>query len=144
MCNFDVPFNAQNEMRLIEKIKKTKHRAINEIISSEIRQVYEICMNKDYQTRPSASDILKLDFIHKWAKDLKIMNHQLLRYGREKQSTNLKSFLEATDRSLQKYDAPVRLIKSNALNSNFSSLDIGVQDIQFHPKINPVKKVSNT
>lgn len=47
ICNQDVPFNAQSEPRLIEKIKKTKHRAINENISAEIRQVYEICMNKD-------------------------------------------------------------------------------------------------
>ena len=121
MCNFDVPFNALNEVRLIEKIKKTKHRGINEMISSEIRSIYEICMNKDYQTRPHASDILKLDFVLKWAKDLKIMNHQLLRYGREKCQTNITSFLEATERSLKKYDEPVRLIKSNPIQSVLNS-----------------------
>ena len=75
ICNQDVPFNAQSEARLIEKIKKTKHRAINENISAEIRQVYEICMNKDNQTRPNASDILNLEIIKKWAKELRFMNH---------------------------------------------------------------------
>ena len=52
-----------------------KHKQINNKFSKEIQDLYEICMNKDYQTRPTASEIISLDFMQQWAKELNIMNH---------------------------------------------------------------------
>ena len=48
----------------------------------EFKDLYEICMNKDFKTRPTISDIFGLEFIQKWAKDLNIKNQQLLKYSR--------------------------------------------------------------
>ena len=57
-------------------------------------------MNKDYLTRPSAADILRLDFVQKWAKDLNIMNHQLLKYSRDKGvGKSIKQFLESCEQA---------------------------------------------
>lgn len=44
-------------------------------VSQDIKDLYDICMNKNYKTRPKTEDLLKLDTVQKWAKDLKIMNH---------------------------------------------------------------------
>lgn len=46
-------------------------------ISQDIKDLYEICMNKNYQTRPTTSDLLQLDMIQEWARDLKIMDRNL-------------------------------------------------------------------
>ena len=75
LCNNDVPFTSQTENGLMHKIKFMKHKQINHKFSKEIQDLYEICMNKDYQTRPTASEIISLDFMQQWAKELNIMNH---------------------------------------------------------------------
>jgi NIMA (never in mitosis gene a)-related kinase 2 len=48
ICNLDVPFNANTELRLIQKIKTMHHRNIDQCFSLEIRQLYEACLNKNY------------------------------------------------------------------------------------------------
>ena len=60
--------------------------------------MYEICMNKNYKTRPTARDILSLDMIQRWAKDLNIMNHQLSKFARSRdpQKSTLEDFLKAS------------------------------------------------
>jgi len=45
-------------------------------ISQEIKDLYEICMNKNWQTRPKSSELLGLQFIQKWANELNIKSHQ--------------------------------------------------------------------
>jgi hypothetical protein len=35
-------------------------------------------MNKNHLTRPSATDLLGLDIVQKWAQELGLMNQQLL------------------------------------------------------------------
>lgn len=32
----------------------------------DIKDLYEICLNKDWRTRPTSSDILGLEFMQKW------------------------------------------------------------------------------
>ena len=40
----------------------------------QFQDIYEICVNKSMLTRPSAQDLLGLDLIQNWAKDMNIMN----------------------------------------------------------------------
>lgn len=63
LCNNDVPFNALNEQRLIQKIKWMQHRQMDCRMTQELKDLYEICMNKNYRTRPTARDLLNLDVI---------------------------------------------------------------------------------
>ena len=51
-------------------------------VDYNIRDLYEACMIKDYKMRPSASQLLSLDFIQRWCKELNMNNHQTLRYSR--------------------------------------------------------------
>jgi NIMA (never in mitosis gene a)-related kinase len=60
LCNFSHAFDAQTEKRLIEKIRFMQHNQIN---MSFFQDIYEICVNKDMQTRPSAQDLLGLYLI---------------------------------------------------------------------------------
>ena len=64
-------------------------------------------MNKNYLTRPFASELLGLEEVQKWAKDLGIMNHQLLKYSREKNKKPLSKFLSDALES-QKKPEPVK------------------------------------
>lgn len=63
LCNFDVPFSAFSEQRLVQKIKYMNHRQMDIRKSQEFKDLYEICMNKDYTTRPTARDLLNLDML---------------------------------------------------------------------------------
>lgn len=72
-------------------------------MSQELKDLYEICMNKNYLTRPTARELLNLDMIQQWAKDLNVMNHQLSKYGRDR-SVNKRSldvFLKASKVALE-------------------------------------------
>ena len=40
----------------------------------DIKDIYEICMNKDPKTRPTAEELLGLEVIQQWAKELGIMS----------------------------------------------------------------------
>lgn len=51
------------------------HRQMDCRMSQELKDLYEICMNKNYTTRPTARDLLNLDMVQQWAKDLNVMNH---------------------------------------------------------------------
>jgi hypothetical protein len=44
------------------------------MFSQEIQDVYEICLNKNYLTRPFASEILSLPEVQKWAKEVNVMS----------------------------------------------------------------------
>ena len=59
-----------------------RHRQMDPGFSQEIQDVYDICMNKNYLTRPFASDILSLEEVQRWAKEVNVMNTQLLKYSR--------------------------------------------------------------
>lgn len=77
LCNFEVPFSALNEKRLIEKIKTMSHKQMGsggDKVTQELRDLCEICLNKDYRTRPTARELLNLDMIQQWAKDLNMMS----------------------------------------------------------------------
>ena len=52
LCNLDVPFNALTENRLITNIKECRHKPMNINICKELRDLYEVCMNKNNLTRP--------------------------------------------------------------------------------------------
>jgi len=79
MFSYDIPFSALSEERLVEKIRFFPHRQLDTKVPQELRDLYEICMNKDYKKRPTAADLLGLDLIQKWAKETNCMNHQLLK-----------------------------------------------------------------
>ena len=100
ICNFDFPFNAQSEKRLTEKIRTVAHKPIDGNISQEIRDLYDICMNKNYQTRPFTSDLLGLEMIQNWAKDLGIMNQQLV-FAQRNREYDAAHFLQMTRDSLK-------------------------------------------
>ena len=55
-------------------------------------------MNKNYTTRPTAREILSLDVIQRWAKDLNIMNHKLAQFsrGRDPKKSTMQDFLTAS------------------------------------------------
>ena len=57
-------------------------------------------MNKNYKTRPYASDLLALEFVQRWAKEANIMNQQLLKYARLPK-TDINTFLKNTKDSLK-------------------------------------------
>jgi serine/threonine protein kinase len=63
ICSFDFPFNAQSEKRLIEKIKTVAHKPIEGTIQQEVKDLYDICMNKNFQTRPFTNDLLGLEMV---------------------------------------------------------------------------------
>ena len=63
LCNNDVPFTSQNEKGLMHKITYMQHKRINRTVSKDIQDLYGMCMNKDYLTRPTASEIISLDFM---------------------------------------------------------------------------------
>jgi hypothetical protein len=49
LCNLsDLPFRALNEKKYIENIKNMPHRSLDLKISQDIRNIYEICMIKNY------------------------------------------------------------------------------------------------
>ena len=72
-----------------------RHRQMDPNISMQIQDLYEMCLNKNYLTRPFASDILGFPEVQKWAKDMNIMNHQLLKYSREKDKKSMSHYLKA-------------------------------------------------
>ena len=47
LCNFDFPFNAYKEEKLIQNIQQGRHKQMDMRNSQEIRDLYEVCMNKD-------------------------------------------------------------------------------------------------
>jgi|DEB0MinimDraft_12_1074336.scaffolds.fasta_scaffold53326_1 hypothetical protein len=51
-----------------------RHRTLSESVDKEIRDLYDMCMNKDPFTRPYISDLLSLDFVQRWAKELNILS----------------------------------------------------------------------
>ena len=63
MHSFDYPFNAGSEERMVQKICNHPHKPIDPRVPQEIRDIYEICMNKNYKTRPKISDLMCLDVI---------------------------------------------------------------------------------
>lgn len=63
LCNFDYPFLAPSEQKMIQKVKSMPPRQLDQRISQEIRDIYEICLNKNYQTRPQAVDLLALEIV---------------------------------------------------------------------------------
>ena len=77
-------------------------------MSQELKDLYEICMNKNYTTRPTARDLLNLDMIQQWAKDLNVMNHQLSRYGRDRNAnkTSLEEYLKASKKAMDEVVNP--------------------------------------
>jgi len=40
-----------------------QHKQLNQRMSQDIKDLYEICLNKNYRTRPQACEILSFDFI---------------------------------------------------------------------------------
>jgi hypothetical protein len=52
-----------------------RHRNIDLDYSSDLSDIYNACMNKNYLTRPSSGELLGLPSIQKWAKELGILNH---------------------------------------------------------------------
>jgi hypothetical protein len=63
---------------MIEKVKTMRHKQLDSKFSKDFRDLYDICMNKNHLTRPSATDLLGLDIVQKWAQELGLMNQQLL------------------------------------------------------------------
>ena len=63
MINFDIPFMANSQEKLIEKIRNHPHKPLEKMANQEFRDIYEICMNKNYKTRPTAAELLSLDLI---------------------------------------------------------------------------------
>jgi len=63
MCNNDFPFNHIDEKGLVQKIRYMPHKQISFRMSQDIKDLYEICMNKNFKTRPTILEILGLDFI---------------------------------------------------------------------------------
>lgn len=95
LCNLDVPFYAPNEQRLIQKIQTGRHKAMRREVSQELKDLYEVCMNKDYKRRPYTRDLLSFPFIQQWAKELNIFSSQIQKYNRmviEEENT-IESFL---------------------------------------------------
>ena len=63
ICNFDYPFYAPNEKKMIEKVRTMRHRQLDQKYPKEFKEIYEICRNKNYMTRPSATDLLGLEIV---------------------------------------------------------------------------------
>lgn len=69
LCMGGVPFDANLEQRLIQKVRYQRHNQIDESFGVDIRQLYEMCMNKECKTRPTARELLALDFVQRWARE---------------------------------------------------------------------------
>ena len=53
LCNFDAPFNALTELKLVNKIKLSNHKQIDIDFPQDFKDLYEVCMNKNYLTDPT-------------------------------------------------------------------------------------------
>jgi hypothetical protein len=72
-----MPFNSTNERSLIEKITNNKIPEFPIAYSKELKQVFEFCMSRSKEERPTAKYLLGSDTLQQWARDLQIMNSQL-------------------------------------------------------------------
>jgi hypothetical protein len=72
-----MPFSSTNERSLIEKITNYKIPDFPIAYSKELKQVFESCMSRSKEERPTAKYLLGSDTLQQWARELQIMNSQL-------------------------------------------------------------------
>ncbi len=59
MCTFKHPFDAHNQGALLLKIIKGKYDPLNtKIYTTDLINIVDSCLNKDYNKRPSAKELL--------------------------------------------------------------------------------------
>ena len=55
LCTLNLPFGIGTEAILIQKIKYKRHNTMPDTVHQDYHELYEVCMNKDYNTRPTAA-----------------------------------------------------------------------------------------
>ena len=63
LCTYKHPFNAKCQASLIMKIIKDKPKQIHKYYSDDLQKLINLILDKNYQTRPSCDEILKLPFV---------------------------------------------------------------------------------
>ena len=84
---------------MIDKICTQKHNSIDPKMGQDFRHLYEACMNKDFKTRPTSSQLLGLDIIQNWATELGIMTNQISRCKKFRKDVQV--FLAAAKESIR-------------------------------------------
>ena len=70
-------YNSTMERSLIDKICNQKAPVIGKDYSSELREIYALCLMKDQNSRPTSKALLAHPHIQSWAKELQIFSSQL-------------------------------------------------------------------
>lgn len=63
LCTYKHPFNAKCQASLVMKILENKPKSINKYYSDDLQKLINLILDKNYKTRPSCEDILKLPFV---------------------------------------------------------------------------------
>ena len=90
LCTYKHPFNAKCQASLIMKIIKDKPKQIHKYYSDDLQKLINLILDKNYQTRPSCDEILKLPFVIDKLKNLglydkiEIINKQSKKNKKEK------------------------------------------------------------
>ena len=75
LCTFKHPFDAKSQGALILKIMNNTPESINNIYSSEIKNLISLLLEKDFEKRPSCRDILNLHFVMDKIKKCGLINY---------------------------------------------------------------------
>lgn len=90
------PFSANTEVKLIEKVKNFPPKPLAEDVSQDIKDVYQICMNKDPNSRPKSKQLLSLDIVQAWARETNLKSYQIAMAARFKEKNLLEKLLMAS------------------------------------------------
>ena len=63
LCTYKHPFNAKYQASLVMKILENKPKSIHKYYSDELHKLINLILDKNYKTRPSCDDILRLPFV---------------------------------------------------------------------------------
>ena len=83
LCTYKHPFNAKHQASLVMKILENKPKPIHKYYSDDLQKLINLILDKNYKTRPSCEDILKLPFVIEQLKKIglydkiKINNNQI-------------------------------------------------------------------
>ena len=83
LCTYKHPFNAKYQASLVMKILENKPKPIHKYYSDDLQKLINLILDKNYKTRPSCEDILKLPFVIEQLKKIglydkiKINNNQI-------------------------------------------------------------------
>ena len=133
LCSYKYPFDAEFEVALIRKILREKPKPINEYYSKNLQNLINLMLDKNFHTRPSCFDILRLPYVLDKLKELGLCDNNI-----KNNYSNGKDIYDKIDLS----ERNKVLCHKNFIGSNFINKSYKINNISKY--INQVLKISKS